>query len=210
MTTVAEATRPVTAEPPATQQRHGICRLTLRIGASEYTVRPLPVDKPALAAWSLRKQDKERSAHYTVTATKGQAHHCTCPDHELSGWTCKHINALQALNLIPAPKPSAAAKRAHAKSARQAIAETRQLTTQQRNHLAETAPPRPAPILEEGWQPGGDYARFKADFNKAVGAHVNRIRTGFIACVACGCDFDPEDSGHHSLCITCAREEYES
>lgn len=208
MTTVAEATRPVTAEPPA-RERHGICRLTLRIGGTDYTLRPIPATKPELAAWRVTKQDPERSGYYVVIATKGKPHSCTCPDHTRSGWTCKHINALQALNLIPAPKPAKPSK-AHGRNARQAIAEARQLTTQQRNHLAETAPPRPAPILEEGWQPGGDYARFKADFNKAVGAHVNRIRTGFIACVACGCDFDPEDSGHHSLCITCAREEYES
>ena len=206
MTTVAEATRPVTAEPPA-RERHGICRLTLRIGGTDYTLRPIPATKPELAAWRVTKQDAERQGFYVVIATKGQPHSCTCPDHSRSGWTCKHINALQALNLIPAPKPPAAAKRAHAKSARQAIAETRQLTTQQRNHLAETAPPRPAPILEEGWQPGGDYARFKSDFDKAVGVHVNRLRNpASRPCNQCGSEFDPIMSSNPDICDRCAEE----
>ena len=102
---------------------------------------------------------------------KGKPAHCTCPDHERSGWTCKHLGALLALGLLPAPKPaSAKSKRLHAKNARLAIAEAKALPKEARQHLAEIAPPAPAPSLPEGWQPGGDYASFAAGFRQAVGA----------------------------------------
>ena len=40
MASVASPPRPVGAAPPPV--RHGICRLTLRIGGTEYAVRPMP------------------------------------------------------------------------------------------------------------------------------------------------------------------------
>ena len=158
MSTVADAARPVGA--PASPVRHGLCRLTLRIGGTDYTLKPCPPEANVLAAWSLRKLDPHASARYVVAAPKGKPAHCTCPDHERSGWTCKHLGALLALGLIPAPKPATAkAKRLHAKNARLAIAEAKAVPKEARQHLAEIAPPAPAPSLPEGWQPGGDYAR---------------------------------------------------
>ena len=126
MSTVADAARPVGA--PASPVRHGLCRLTLRIGGTDYTLKPCPPEANVLAAWSLRKLDPHASARYVVAAPKGKPAHCTCPDHERSGWTCKHLGALQALGLIPAPKPaSAKGKRLHAKNARLAIAEAKRV-----------------------------------------------------------------------------------
>ena len=89
-------------------------------------LRPCPPEANVLAAWSLRKLDPHASARYVVAAPKGKPAHCTCPDHERSGWTCKHLGALLALGLLPAPKPATAkAKRLHAKNARLAIAEAK-------------------------------------------------------------------------------------
>ena len=106
MSTVADAARPVGA--PASPVRHGLCRLTLRIGGTDYRAPPCPPETNVLAAWSLRKLDPHASARYVVAAPKGKPAHCTCPDHERSGWTCKHLGALLALGLLPAPKPASA------------------------------------------------------------------------------------------------------
>ena len=126
MSTVADAARPVGAPPSPV--RHGLCRLTLRIGGTDYRLRPCPPETNVLAAWSLRKLDPHASARYVVAAPKGKPAHCTCPDHERSGWTCKHLGALLALGLIPAPKPaSAKSRKLHAKNARLAIAEAKRV-----------------------------------------------------------------------------------
>jgi hypothetical protein len=203
MSTVADATRPVGAYPPPV--RHGICRLTLRIGGTEYRLRPCPPEAHVLAAWVLRKLDHD-SARYLVTAPKGKPAHCTCPDHERSGWTCKHIGSLTAAGLIPAPKPpSARNRKLHAKNARQAIAEAKALPVEARRHLAEIAPA--AQALPEGWQPGGQHPSFATGFRQAVSAHVARIgRGGYEICDGCGADFDPEISGHPGFCFECAKE----
>ena len=74
-----------------------------------------------------------------------------------------------------------------------------------RRHLAEIAPPAPAPSLPEGWQPGGDYSSFAAGFRQAIGAHVARIgRGGYEICDGCGINFDPYTSGNPTLCHGCA------
>ena len=147
----------------------------------EYRLKPCPPEAGILAAWLLRKLSIPPSARYLVTAPKGSPARCTCPDHERSGWTCKHIGALTAAGLIPAPKPSSARNRKlHAKNARQAIAEAK-----------GPAPPRsPPPPWRPSHQPpvrsppkirtrdgrrGGDYARFNAGFDQAVRAHVARL-----------------------------------
>jgi hypothetical protein len=210
MATVADAARPVGAPPPPV--RHGMCRLTIRIGGMDYALKPLPPEAGVLAAWILRKQDPHHSARYLVAAPKGKPAHCTCPDHQRSGWTCKHIGALTATGLIPAPKPcSARNRKLHAKNARLAIAEARALPVEARRHLAEiaTASPAPAPVVTvpEGWQTGGDHERFAAGFGQAVRAHVARLgRGGYEICDGCGADFDPEISGHPDFCSECAKE----
>jgi SWIM zinc finger len=202
MSTVADAARPVGAYPPPV--RHGICRLTIRIHNTEYRLRPCPAEAGILAAWVLRKLDHD-SARYLVTAPKGKPAQCTCPDHERSGWTCKHIGALTAAGLIPAPKPpSARGRKLHAKNARQAIAEAKALPVEARRHLAEIAPA--AQALPEGWQPGGAHPSFATGFRQAVAAHVARIgRGGYEICEGCGAEFDPEISGHPGFCFECAK-----
>ena len=131
----------------ASPVRHGLCRLTLRIGGTDYTLKPCPPETNVLAAWSLRKLDPHASARYVVAAPKGKPAHCTCPDHERSGWTCKHLGALLALGLLPAPKPaSAKGKRLHAKNARLAIAEAKRVAGDGwRVEDPPAGPPRPCP-----------------------------------------------------------------
>jgi hypothetical protein len=150
-----------------------MCRLTIRIGGMDYRLRPCPPEPGLLAAWVLRKLDHD-SARYLVTSPKGKPAHCTCPDHERSGWTCKHIGALTAAGLIPAPKPaSARGRKLHAKNAHQAIAEAQAIPVEARRHLAEIAPP--AQALPEGWQPGGMHPSYQAgaaDFAQGFGAAV--------------------------------------
>src|SRR5262249_46644403 len=74
---------------------------------------------------------------------------CTCPDHESRGTVCKHIRALAAIGLLKIPKektgPTARGLKAHAKNARAAIAEAKQLSPEARRHLAAMGP-EPAPI----------------------------------------------------------------
>jgi hypothetical protein len=205
MSTVADAARPVGAAPPPV--RHGLCRLTLRIGGTEYRLRPRPPEAGILAAWNLRKIGTDRPAFYIVTAPKGAPARCTCPDHERSGWTCKHLGALTAAGLIPAPKPPRArkvlparARQLHAKNARQAIG--------QAQAIVHSGPVRlPAEHLPEGWQPGGDHPSFATGFRQAVSAHVARIgRGGYEICDGCGREFNIQISGDPNFCESCVAE----
>jgi hypothetical protein len=148
----------VSAAPPVRPVRHGLCRLTLRIGATDYRLRPVPSQPGFRSVWTLRKLDPDRApATYTVADPKarGEQPGCTCPDHEISGATCKHVMALAALGLVRRPKaarpktpPKARSLKAHARSARAALAETRAafaeaqaLAPAERCHLAEVAGP---------------------------------------------------------------------
>ncbi len=128
MATVSSPPRPVGAAPPTV--RHGICRLTLRIGGTEYRLRPMPAPAGFRAVWTLRKLDPHGPAvTYSVAQPKGEPAGCTCPDHEYNKSTCKHIMSLAALGLLPRPKAARPAKartrQIHAKNARQAIAEAK-------------------------------------------------------------------------------------
>ena len=130
MASVASPPRPVGAAPPPV--RHGTCRLTLRIGGTEYRLRPMPAPAGFRSVWTLRKLDPHAApVTYTVAAPKGEPAGCTCPDHESRGSTCKHIMSLAALGLIAKPKAArpvkARTRQIHAKNARQAIAEAKAL-----------------------------------------------------------------------------------
>ena len=61
---------PIVASPSPV--RHGLCRLTLRIGGTNYRLRPMPPQPGFHAVWILRKLDSERSAVYTVAHAKGE------------------------------------------------------------------------------------------------------------------------------------------
>jgi hypothetical protein len=170
MSTVAESARPVGAAPPPV--RHGICRLTIQIHKTEYRLSPRPPEAGILAAWQLRKLSASHVARYVVTAPKGAPARCTCPDHEQSGFTCKHISALMAAGLIPAPKPARASKvspararQLHGKNARHAIADAQQIVAARPapapGQIVFDPPVRVAPAAQnEGWEPGGDYQRW--------------------------------------------------
>ena len=209
MATVADAARPVGAPPPPV--RHGICRLTIRIHNTEYRLRPWQPRAGILAEWTLRKLGPDQVC-YIVTAPKGLPATCTCPDHQESGWTCKHIGALTAAGLIPAPKPSSArGRKLHAKNARQAIAEAKALPVEARRHLAEIAPA--AQALPEGWQPGGMHPSFAAGFRQAVAAHVQQLRTGeetptgpepdYLVCDMCDQPYEPHTGRYRDFCPEC-------
>jgi hypothetical protein len=134
MASVASSAPAVGAAPV----RHGISRLTLRIGGVDYRLRRILPTPGFVAIWRLRKLDPHAAAaSYVVAAYTGKTElpGCTCPDHEINGSQCKHIMALQSHGLIPTPKPpSARALRLHAKNAQAAIAQAN---------------------LPEGWEPGG-------------------------------------------------------
>jgi hypothetical protein len=215
MASVASPPRPVGAASPPV--RHGTCRLTLRIGGMEYRLRPLPAPEGFKVVWALKKLDPEGPVlHYTVAQPKGEPAGCTCPDHESRGSIWKHIMAIAALGLIPVPKaarpPKARTRAAHAKNARQAIAEAKALSAEARRHLADINP-----RLEEGWVPGGmagtvpaPAPSFAAGFRQAVAAHVGRLNgtaaadPTFPICAGCGAEFEPTASDDY--CEACLRE----
>ena len=88
----------VLSPPPV---RHGICRLTLRIGGTDYRLRPITTPPPGMKVWVLRALDGPRAGvTYSVATGRGSVG-CTCPDHEHNGATCKHIMSLRALGIIP-------------------------------------------------------------------------------------------------------------
>jgi hypothetical protein len=219
MATVADPSRPVGAAPPPV--RHGTCRLTLKIGGTEYRLRPMPAPEGFKVVWTLKKLDPHGPVvHYSVALPKGEPAGCTCPDHEQRGSICKHIMALVALGLLPRPKAArpvkARTRQVHARNARQAIAEAKALPAEARRHLADISP-----RLEEGWVPGGMTARasaapapaapsFATGFRSAVAAHVGRLNgtaapdPTFPICAGCGAEFEPTASDDY--CETCLRE----
>jgi hypothetical protein len=220
MATVASPPRPVGAAPPTV--RHGICRLTLRIGGTEYRLRPMPAPAGFRSVWTLRKIDPHGPAvTYSVAVPKGAQPGCTCPDHEFNKSVYKHIMALAALGLIAKPKaakpPKARTRQLHAAHARQAIAEAKALPVEARRHLAEISA-----ALPEGWQLGGagaaalaaapalPAASFAAGFRQAVVAHVGRLNgtaapdPTFPTCAGCGAEFEPTASDDY--CEACLRE----
>jgi hypothetical protein len=123
--------------------------------------------------WTLRKQDPERSAVYTVAHAKSEDARCTCPDHEINGATCKHVMALAALGLIkkpraarPKPASTARIRKAHAKNARAPIAEVKALDPQARRHLAEIT--TSDPVARSHIAEGLDTPQARAAFRKDV------------------------------------------
>jgi hypothetical protein len=182
----------LTESAPSPATRHGICRLTLRIGGMDYTLRPMPAPPGFTAVWALRKRDPHGpTVSYAVAAHIGDPNPgCTCPDHEYNKVSCKHIMALRALGLIPAaaappPSPSPAA-----------------------NPKPRKPRARKPGSLPEGWQPGGAHPSFAAGMREAAGAHVARLSKShpdveLEICDSCGCEFDPMLSGNHSLCPAC-------
>jgi SWIM zinc finger len=127
--------------------------------------------------WTLSKIQEDPMAPpaaYAV-ADDGRETHCTCPDHQINGATCKHIMALRALTLLPRPQAQAAPAKA-------------------------PAPPVPQPTarIEEGWEPGGRAeapAPSPADgFREAVRREIRRKRGESGPCRSCGVEISPAES----------------
>jgi hypothetical protein len=195
MAIVADAARPVGAGTPPV--RHGTCSpLWLRINGVWYTVHSLGAQPGFAAVWQVRKQDPERSAAYTVAQQARKEPACTCPDHELNGFVCKHIRALQSVGLLKKPRPRKPRKRdlrLHAKDARLAIAEAKALPVEARRHLAEIAPPP---------------EDFAAGFRAAIRDQLARMagppaQPRPALCELCGDPFDPAASGDPRYCTEC-------
>jgi hypothetical protein len=197
-TYLVDAARPVGASPPPV--RHGTCSpLWVRINGVWYTVHTLG-DQPGFSAvWQVRKQDPERSAAYTVAQQARKEPGCTCPDHELNGFLCKHIRALQSVGLLKKPRPRKPCQsrkrdlRLHARNARKAIAEANALPVEARRHLAEIAPP-----AED----------FAAGFRAAIRDELARMggtpaEPRPALCELCGDPFDPAASRDPRYCTEC-------
>lgn len=198
MATVSPA-RPARREPaPAPPVRSGTCRLTLQIGETDYTVRPMPAPPGFRVVWVLRKQDPHHSAAYSVVHQKGHGPDCSCPDRQINGAQCKHIRALAALGLIPALKGTRPRK---PKTTRPAAA-------------APSDPPAPsAPAPARGPVAIG--------FSRAIDEHLAMRRMAeridgtprpetddpaAFACAYCGDEFDPAESRDPALCTRCREE----
>jgi SWIM zinc finger len=198
MSTVADPLRAVGAPPPPV--RHGIARLTLRIGGTDYRLRPMPAPTGFRAVWVLRKLDPHSAAvTYAVAQAKGEPAACTCPDHEINGAICKHVLALAAIGLIPkqkVPKPRQSRKRdlqLHARNAHRAIAEANALPAEARRHPAEIAPPP---------------EDFAAGFRAAIRDELARMggtpaEPRPALCELCGDPFDPAASRDPHYCTEC-------
>src|SRR5262249_31573972 len=133
---------------------HGYIAPAGQSGGKLYAVIPLGAQPGLRGTWRLNVQETHPAQSYTVAAPKSGRPGCTCPDHETRGTMCKHIRALAALGLIKIPKdkpaPSQArARKAHAKTAKAAIAECKALSP-------EASRPRAAMGPEPGSARGTD------------------------------------------------------
>jgi hypothetical protein len=168
--------------PAAPVVRHGTCRLTITIGATNYTLRPMPPHPGFTAIWLIRKlphQGEGMSSTYAVAVHSEDPHPgCTCPDYEINKCICKHIMALRALRLIPAwaaPAPTP----------------------------TPTPRPPPTPAPTPAPAPAPAPAKTKARKSTARKPAAALPPGGDEICDDCGCEFDPMYSGHHSLCAAC-------
>ncbi len=80
--------------------RHGKCSFSLGINGTTYRLARAIAGPPIEAVVTLRKTDG--TGTYAL-ATDGLDIHCTCPDHEKNGSSCKHIMSIVAIARILAP-----------------------------------------------------------------------------------------------------------
>lgn len=99
-----------TTKPRKTRQvkpAHGVARLTLTIDATNYAVRPLPVERGSGVSRlvQLRKLDGSGEVYHASLHRHGAE--CTCAswiyDHADDGTPCKHLAALQGIGMMPKP-----------------------------------------------------------------------------------------------------------
>jgi hypothetical protein len=157
-------------EPPA---RHGVCRLRLQIGGTNYALWPVKGQPRGMVVWSLRSIDGPRAGTRYCVASVHREAGCTCPDHEINGAMCKHLLALKAIGLIPrssrtkaecADELAARARRAPAARQIPAVADKR-LARARRHHKPELGPAPPRP-----YHP--DPVATAKEFRSAVSSHI--------------------------------------
>ncbi len=104
-TATVQATRPSAQSKP----RPCSCRLTLAIGSTSYTVKPVAPGPDHRKAFRLRKVGSDLP--YDVVLGRDGLVTCDCADavwrHNGRGTMCKHGRALVACGLLPAPKGGA-------------------------------------------------------------------------------------------------------
>jgi hypothetical protein len=205
------------ASPPPV--RHGISRLTLQIGGTDYRIRRVAKPPKGFRIWTLRKLDPDEPPARYAVAKHGREIKCTCPDHTNRGAYCKHIMALLANGLIPGripadPKPASTARirKAHAKNAKAALAEIAAETppirgTERRAALAGLPRAEEMDIrLEIGAFPAVPARPFADGFRQAVQDHLRRMHEPeppASTCFVCGNTFDPERSRDPHACVDC-------
>ena len=99
------AEAPAAPVRPAPTVRHGKCSFTLGINGTAYRLDRAIAGPPIEAVVTLRKTDG--TGAYAL-ATDGLDIHCTCPDHEKHGASCKHLMSIVAIARILAPFAAAA------------------------------------------------------------------------------------------------------
>ena len=165
-------------EPPPV--RHGKCRLTLTIGGTHYSLRPIPGQPRGMRVYALRSLNGERAGKYYSVAVVNREAGCTCPDAETNGAVCKHIMALRALGFLPVSARTAAESRAEA--ARLAAAKKRRPTAPPAAPVAPPAGPDPlararrkhTPVTIS--PPASPQSPFVAGFKAAIREHVTQLQ----------------------------------
>jgi hypothetical protein len=173
-------------EPPV---RHGTCRLQITIGGTRYSLRPLPSQPRGVKVYCLRALDGERAGVLYSVAMVNREAGCTCPDAEINGAVCKHVNALRAIGFLPIS----------ARTASERNAEAARLTAARRRRAAAPAaavitPPadKPEPLARARRRhspatssPGASLAPlaspaspFVTGWNTAVSQHVAQLQGG--------------------------------
>jgi hypothetical protein len=81
-------------------ERHGSARLYLSIGATAYSLAPC--SRP-VRGWRLTVTTGPRAGSRYLATSGRPGLKCTCPD-AIAGNRCKHLGALVAAGLLPAPR----------------------------------------------------------------------------------------------------------
>jgi hypothetical protein len=80
--------------------RHGKCGLHLLIDSSVYSLRRSPAVKRGAKVWRMRQLEGPRAGRSYSVVSYHSGVSCTCPDSTYHGAVCKHVKALQALQLV--------------------------------------------------------------------------------------------------------------
>jgi hypothetical protein len=173
-------------EPPV---RHGKCRLEITIGATRYTLRPIPGQPRGVKVYCLRALGGERAgALYSVALVNREAG-CTCPDAEINGATCKHVMALRAIGFLPLSARTAAESKAEderlaAARRRRAVAPPAAVVTPpaEKSPALARARQRHSPATSSSGAslvpPASPASPFATGFRQAVAGHVAQLQGG--------------------------------